>query len=539
MSEPPGPDWWQASDGNWYAPELHPSVRRDPPAPPPTGPPLTHIPVAGRVGAHSAPKSGRAHARLLVATSALVLVVGVGGILVVASPSKPRPSGTSRSFTPASRPATPATSSEADPPIIPNPPVLMSALDLLGGPTAADGRLLVIDVTVSRQLQLSAINPATGTVAWQRPFSASDIAPGESFAPTTFGDLVIDLAPYGPAGSMTVSVLGVEISTGDVAWKFGQPGVTEDAPAACAATTTTLCLSWNAQSSSPLIEIDATDGSLIRAVGAVERGLGTDVYQTIDPSPTLLQIGDKGQLLWQRSAASIFGSVNDQPDYGWNVQPFGALDVGSLGSKPVGRVYNLGSATTTGFTIATGRPVWTDIGDFNCQLYIFTAPMLCRITGTATETSSGGSSLKGVTVTLEGFDPTTGKITWRQADDDPAPFTADGELPFVDARHLVVRRAGVDVVLDAASGTVAPLAKGQVLWCSTQPFVKVTGPKGSGYEDERIATEVFSSCNAAGVAVAGHPTNQPSVVGVTLDGRFFWPTEHGLAEAQALKARPS
>jgi hypothetical protein len=23
---PPAPGWWQASDGNWYAPELHPSV---------------------------------------------------------------------------------------------------------------------------------------------------------------------------------------------------------------------------------------------------------------------------------------------------------------------------------------------------------------------------------------------------------------------------------------------------------------------------------------------------------------------------------
>lgn len=30
-----GPDWWQASDGRWYAPELHPSNRPPPPPPPP------------------------------------------------------------------------------------------------------------------------------------------------------------------------------------------------------------------------------------------------------------------------------------------------------------------------------------------------------------------------------------------------------------------------------------------------------------------------------------------------------------------------
>jgi uncharacterized RDD family membrane protein YckC len=33
---PPRPGWWIASDGRWYPPELHPSVRRpQPPAPPP------------------------------------------------------------------------------------------------------------------------------------------------------------------------------------------------------------------------------------------------------------------------------------------------------------------------------------------------------------------------------------------------------------------------------------------------------------------------------------------------------------------------
>lgn len=35
-----GPEWWQASDGRWYAPELHPS-RNLPPIPPPPGPPVT------------------------------------------------------------------------------------------------------------------------------------------------------------------------------------------------------------------------------------------------------------------------------------------------------------------------------------------------------------------------------------------------------------------------------------------------------------------------------------------------------------------
>lgn len=31
--DPPPPGWWQASDGNWYAPELHPGVQAPQPAP--------------------------------------------------------------------------------------------------------------------------------------------------------------------------------------------------------------------------------------------------------------------------------------------------------------------------------------------------------------------------------------------------------------------------------------------------------------------------------------------------------------------------
>jgi hypothetical protein len=37
-----GPGWWIASDGNWYPPELHPSVRAQQPVPVPT---KMHVPT--------------------------------------------------------------------------------------------------------------------------------------------------------------------------------------------------------------------------------------------------------------------------------------------------------------------------------------------------------------------------------------------------------------------------------------------------------------------------------------------------------------
>lgn len=47
MTTPPQPGWWQASDGQWYPPELHPSVQQAPqPFPPPQSfPPLQQGPL--------------------------------------------------------------------------------------------------------------------------------------------------------------------------------------------------------------------------------------------------------------------------------------------------------------------------------------------------------------------------------------------------------------------------------------------------------------------------------------------------------------
>ena len=41
-----GPGWWIASDGKWYAPELHPAYRPPPPPPPPPSPPRATTPTA-------------------------------------------------------------------------------------------------------------------------------------------------------------------------------------------------------------------------------------------------------------------------------------------------------------------------------------------------------------------------------------------------------------------------------------------------------------------------------------------------------------
>jgi hypothetical protein len=488
--------------------------------------------VGPRGSASGKPGSAR---KIVMLSTAVVFAVAlaIGGVALTSSSKSASPKPVSHPIS--HRKSHTGISTAPNPAIIPHPAINMSALHLVGGPVASDGRLLVINVTASRSLELSAIDPATETVVWQRPFSASGITPGEPFPPSAFGDIAIDFSPTPDATSVTGQILGIDIATGAVAWTYSGSGVTGDAPVACGGPNT-FCLSWASGITQGLIEVDATNGSLLRTIPNVERDLGTNLYQGNETNPTLIQIGRQGQMLWQASASSAFGTVNDNPDSGWDVDPFGSLDVGSLGPAVVPQTsIDFSSATTSGFAIATGRPVWTDAGLYNCSgsLEIFSTPTLCRVEGTVTRTSSGGVSTAGVTVTLEGFDTQTGKVTWSQPDQNLTGLIGTGALPFEDGYHIVIKQRGTDLILDLATGEVRPVSSGLVFWCATTPTVQVLAPAGSGYPNERSATDQFFGCNAAGAAVSTDPADQPPLVGVILGGKFFWPTPHGLQVAPA------
>jgi hypothetical protein len=513
--------------------------------PPPASPEIEQAPRIGPTwqadSYHVGPsrsasgKPGSARKIVMVSTAVVFAVaLAIGGVALTSSSksASPKPISHPISLTKSNKPSS---STAQNPPMIPNPPISMSALHLVGGPVASDGRLLVINVTASRSLQLSAIDPATETVVWQRPYSASGITPGEPFPPSVFGDIAIDFSPTPDTTSVTGQILGIDIANGAVAWTHSGTGVAGDAPVACGGPNT-FCLSWVSDITQSLIEVNATNGSLLRTIPNVERDLGTNLYQGDQTNPTLIQIGRQGQMLWQSPASSVFGTVNDNPDSGWDVDPLGLLDVGSLGPVVVPQTsIDFNSATTTGFAIATGRPVWTDAGLYNCSgsLEIFSTPTLCRLHGTATRTTSGGVSTAGVTLTLEGFNTQTGKVTWSRPDQNLIGLIGTGGLPFEDGDHIVIKQRGTDLILDLATGEVRPVSSGQVFWCATTPTVQVIAPTGSGFPNERSATDQFFGCNAAGAAVSTHPTGQPTLVGVVLGGKFFWPTPHGLQVATA------
>lgn len=170
-----GPSWQLASDGGWYPPERHPSERAVPPAAAPR-PPLADHAAGGRGVA--AP----------VASAAIDAAERPPSMLL---------------------------------PTVADDGWAGGSLRVVGSPVAAHGVVVVIDVTSSHRLELSAVSPVDGSVLRSRPFSASEITPGVGFgptvlAPTVLGATVLALAPAKGPPDPRVTVEGVNVTTGEV-----------------------------------------------------------------------------------------------------------------------------------------------------------------------------------------------------------------------------------------------------------------------------------------------------------------------------------
>jgi hypothetical protein len=142
---------------------------------------------------------------------------------------------------------------------------------------------------------------------------------------------------------------------------------------------------------------------------------------------------------------------------------------------------------------------------------------------------SGNSySFSGVTLNLEGFNTNTGKINWSQPVSNLDEFGGLGPVPFVDGNDVVISQGGHAKVLNLVDGKVQPAPANGTFWCASIPILDVDSPSGLGYGNQRVGTDQFYGCNAAGKAVSTLPSKFPSLVGVSLDGKFFWATPKGL-----------
>jgi hypothetical protein len=272
-------------------------------------------------------------------------------------------------------------------------------------------------------------------------------------------------------------------------------------------------------------------GAVLATVPNVERSMSTTpgLYQTTASPSVLTRVHIPGGERWVSKFTQLFGPGYD-PDYGWDFNQFGSMDVGTIGAKPVANKQSLSAARTVGLSDATGRPKWKVPGLFDCGgAPTVVAPYICLMTGTISPTPGGTpTTSKNATVTLEGFDAETGRITWRV----PAAGVTDlllGNVEIKDADHILVRAArGGKTVLDLRSGATAPATSDDVFWCAHTNVFSIRPPSGIGAQ--RLGSSFFEPCDGNGrpTTSASHP---PSLVGASVGHTFVWASAGGLEAA--------
>ncbi len=410
-------------------------------------------------------------------------------------------------------------------------------IHVVGGPVAGGGRALVLVSAANKSIWLEAVDPATGAVRWRLPEGFSAITAGVETTPVAHGADALALVPVS-ASSPFVHLEGVDIATGKVVWRLKTIVGVEDAPSACPKPLggKAFCLVVQTQDGETgLIALSPRTGAVLASVQNIERAMSTvpGVYQTDDSTPVLAGVATPGGIRWTAPVSKLFGPRTD-PNYGWDFGLFGAIEAGTVGRTTTGHTEVLGDAETVGFSERTGRSAWTIPGaTFDCGGSLgLSGAFLCVMTGTATGSPTGKlTTSKNATVKLEGFDPSTGKLTWKV----PVGGLVDlllGNVAIADAHRIVVTtRQGQKRLLDLRSGATASPA-GTGLWCAHANFFTIRPPKG--LPAERVGSSLFTSCDAGmhPVSAMGRP---PAVAGATVGNTFIWAGKDAL---EAVVANP-
>ncbi|HEY1828278.1 MAG TPA: hypothetical protein VGF87_09660 [Acidimicrobiales bacterium] len=407
-------------------------------------------------------------------------------------------------------------------------------IDVVGGPVAAEGAAVVITTDAKDAMHLEGIAPNTGKVLWSHPYSMSAINPGESPSIAILDNIVVDLIPSGATTSPFVIVDGVNATTGTIIWHAHYASVLTDPPMPCGHKHAFCIVGFNSNTSTLMDVLNPSDGTVLTQDPNAYRSLDTDLYETDSNTPALEEISAYGNVLWSQTVQSLFGSGYD-PSYGWDFTDLNGTEVGTIGPVADDHSLHLDNTETIGLSLTNGDKMWTLPGQFQCEgtLIFENTPFLCHFSGTLGKVPAAknpfAQSYKGLHLTLQGFNTSTGAVTWTQ----PVANLADmveGPTPFTDPSHLVIELAsGKRVLLNTNTGKTTPTNSKTVYWCSSLQLFKVKESKQLNPQQMRVEGNLYQPCSANGSSSSKLPAVSPSTMGVTVDGVFLWSSPHGLA----------
>jgi outer membrane protein assembly factor BamB len=329
-----------------------------------------------------------------------------------------------------------------------------------------------------RKLFVVALEPATGRILWQQPLTPSASALGVTVHFTKLGDDKVAYLRPTLADTFFAKLVVADVHTGnDLAVSpemlfVSTPIVCPNGKDVCASSRK------NTWSNVGNYRLDVAGRAYREDNDWLPPGTrlldDTGLLDLGDrPGNTLGLLRDRN-FLWTTPLAAAFPR-GFSSDYGWEWRRYAEQHVlvGNM-FAPTTRIDGVrahdpasGSATA-GLSERSGQVLWRDLGSgFDCNLDNPDYPVRCRTRGTILIHDDDSYSTRDLDVTVEGFDPATGRTTWSVPMGAANALTVSARPAIAGPTQVLLDGPSGPVVLDYATGHAEPPAANATFWCMT------------------------------------------------------------------------
>ena len=376
---------------------------------------------------------------------------------------------------------------------------------------SSGGLALYIGVAGDDLLEVVAVEPRTGQIAWSRP----------TRFPARFFDMQVGLLADADTVYMVDArnnLLAVDSASGEVVWEAELRSLALPSPFFCG---DDVCTVVSDGDKTGVARVDTGTG-FVESFGlaGLEFPLAVDNGRELSASTTLdVALTDKGAQteLWRRPGDEVFGPGHAL-DYGWAGQYSDGVWVAWVSHS---------YETEVGVTVGLGDDgtvLWSRTDTMPCRFLLDEdrAPaiggpiVLCRGRNQIAGYPSYAYVLN--VDTIEGVDPVTGTTTWSVTSPWSGEAPAPGDVVRTGPTTFLLRTSEGDVALDLTNGP-SPAGADQSGWC--RPAMT------TDYVDETYGSYPYSATPAPyPCELGGEPIEIPEAVpefaGASVDGFGVW-----------------
>ena len=433
-------------------------------------------------------------------------------------------------------------------------------VDALGQPRISGSTAVVLVRAPHSQIEIVGIDVRDGSELWSHRYSPGHAPPGYAMDPfiAVADDGTESVVFQRPEGEVTsksswfIPLVAVDPATGATLVETFPIATYE--PVGDCTDDTDACVLASDEETRRTARLDLDSLELFEddsGIPADARSLGDGgLYSTADrPDERIGRVLD-GRKLWEVPARELFGDGYGS-DSGWSFEYDAENEryIGNIGKLlPEGRReaylrggtlrHDLAEDQLVAIDAVKGERLWTKRGVVNsCQPKSpdeqdVSPAVWCRQSGIGSfRRGDDLPTYQNLRVTLEGYDPATGKRTWS------APLTDRGGLAMLDGDPHFLSRTGDSVALTAdgpmrfsATGEATPLdAKSRLMCEGPAIHLRYALAWDRGYHRRMGGSFVFA-CDAYGKRLAGSLTPDLLADGAIAadDGTYVIATKEGL-----------